>query len=326
MWLRVLILLAGLCFFPMKSFAVTCTLSAVPNVNFSAVNPFATADSTTSITFNYTCTKTPLVDLLAGYTICFNIGATGSNTINSRKMTGPSGATLNYQLYYQDSGGTRIIWGNEGGGSGTSPKDYMNLLNLTSISGSLTVYATLPAGQSSAIPGTYTDTYSSAVAYVSVNGSVIAAPTTCSATSAVALPIVVTATVNKQCNVSAANNINLGSNVSASQTNITASNTFTMACTNTTAYTIGLSPSNNSTTGSGVMKSTTAPITNTDQVAYQLNSTAGVNGLAWGNGTTNLVSGNGTGLAVNRTVYAVAPSANYKPDSYADTVTINVTY
>ena len=66
MWLRVLILFAGLCFFPLKSFAVSCTVNAVSSVNFSAVNPIANTDATTSMTFNYTCTKVLIVDTLAG--------------------------------------------------------------------------------------------------------------------------------------------------------------------------------------------------------------------------------------------------------------------
>ncbi|HGK4673196.1 TPA: spore coat protein U domain-containing protein [Kluyvera georgiana] len=326
MWLRVLILLAGLCFFPLKSFAVSCTVNAVSSVNFSAVNPIANTDATTSMTFNYTCTKVLIVDTLAGYTICFNVGANGTNTINTRKMTGPGGGTLNYQLYYQDSGGAKIIWGNESAGSGTSPKDYMNLLNLVTITGSLTVYATIPSGQTSVVPGTYTDTYSAATASITVNGSLIAAPTTCGQTIIGSFPFTVTATVNKQCNVSATNTINMGS-VLFNQTNVPGQNVFTMACTNTTPYTIGLSPSNGSATGSGVMKSQTSSTTNTDLVPYQLNSTASVPGTAWGNITSsNTIAGTGTGQSVNQKVYAVVPSANYRPDTYTDTVTINVTY
>ena len=322
MWLRVIILLVGLCFFPVKSYALSCSVTSVSNVSFSAVNPISGADATTSMTFNYTCTKVLVIDTLAGYTICFNIGATGSNTIATRKMTGPGGATLNYQLYYQNSGVT-TVWGNESAGNGTSPKDYMNVLNVLTINGSLTVSATVPSGQTNVVPGNYTDTYSASTASITSNGSLIAAPTTCGLTSVGSFPFAVTATVNSHCNVSATNMVNLGI-VPSSQTNITGQNFFTMACTNTTPYTIGLSPSNNSTTGSGMMKSQTPALNNTDQVPYQLNSTTGLSGTAWG--TVATVGGTGTGQSVNQMVYVVAPSANYRPDTYADTVTINVSY
>lgn len=325
MWLRVMILLVGLCFFPLKSYAVSCTTTGLSNVNFSAVNPISGADTTATMTFNYTCTKVLLVDTLAGYTICFNLGANGTNTINTRKMAGPSGSTLNYQLYYQDNG-AKIVWGNEAASNGTSPKDYMNLLALVSITGTLTVYATIPSGQTSAVPGNYSDAYSATTANITVNGSLLAAPTSCGQTSIGSFPFTVMATVNNHCNVDAGNTVNLGS-VPFTQTNVAGQNFFTMACTNTTRYTIGLSPSNGNTTGSGVMKSQTPALNNTDQVPYQLSSTVGTSGAPWGNITSsNTVAGIGTGQTVNQMVYAVAPSANYRPDTYADTVTINVTY
>ena len=325
MWLRVLILLIGVFCFPMKSHAVNCSISAVSNVAFSSVNPLSTNDAQASMTFNYSCSKV-VGDLLGGYTLCFNLGAPGGNTIATRKMTTTSGGTLNYQLYYKDSSGNSQVWGNQTAGGGTFPTVGINLLDLTTVSGSLTVYGTVPGGQNTVAPGNYTDTYTGATAYVTINGALLAPPGTCSTTNLQTFPFLVTASVNKQCNINAVNNINLGS-VPSSQTNITGNNFFTMACTNSTPYTIGLSPSNGSTTGSGMMKSTAVPATNTDQVPYQLNSTAGVSGTAWGNIiSTNTVAGTGTGLAVNQTVYAVAPSANYRPDTYADTVTINVNY
>lgn len=65
---------------------------------------------------------------------------------------------------------------------------------------------------------------------------------------------------------------------------------------------------------------------NTDKVPYQLSSTPGPSGTVWGNTSLNTVTGNGTGTTTSYPVYATVPSANYTPDSYADTVTIAVTY
>jgi len=139
-------------------------------------------------------------------------------------------------------------------------------------------------------------------------------------------------TILKACTVTAgtASNINLGS-VAATATNTANSNTISVNCSKTTPYYVGLSPSNANTAGAGVMASTTAPATNTDKVPYQLNSTSGASGTIWGNTATstavgNGVAGTGTGLAQTLTVYAVAASANFTPDSYADTVTVNVNY
>lgn len=325
MWLRALILLIGVFCFPMKSHAVTCSITAVSNVAFSSVNPLSTTDAQTSMTFNYSCSKV-VGDVLGGYTLCFNLGAPGGNTIATRKMTTSGGGTLNYQLYYKDSSGNSLVWGNQTAPGSTFPKVDLNLLDITTVSGSLTVYGTVPGGQNTVAPGNYSDSYAGSTASVTINGALLLPPGTCGTSTVQTFSFMVTAVVNKQCNINTANNINLGS-VPSTQTNITGNNFFTMACTNSTPYTIGLSPSNGSTTGSGMMKSTTIPATNLDRVPYQLNSTAGVSGTAWGNITsTNTVPGTGTGLAVNKTVYAVVPSANYRPDTYADTVTINVTY
>jgi spore coat protein U-like protein len=139
-------------------------------------------------------------------------------------------------------------------------------------------------------------------------------------------------TITKACTVTAgsASNINLGS-VAATAVNTTGSNTISVNCSKTTPYYVGLAPSNANTAGAGTMVSTTAPATNTDKVPYQLTSTAGAGGTIWGNTATstavgNGVAGTGTGLAQSLTVYATAASANFTPDSYADTVTVNVNY
>jgi spore coat protein U-like protein len=73
------------------------------------------------------------------------LGAGATETI--RKMTGPGGATLNYQLFLDAARTTN--WGNTTGNelTGTTNTNF-------------TVYAQIPAGQFIA-PGTYTDTVSS---------------------------------------------------------------------------------------------------------------------------------------------------------------------
>ncbi|CAB3771650.1 Spore coat U domain-containing protein [Burkholderia sp. MSh2] len=142
-------------------------------------------------------------------------------------------------------------------------------------------------------------------------------------------------TIQTACSVTAgaASNINLGT-VSATAVNTTGSNTISVTCSKTTPYYIGLAPSaanGGTTTGSGAMSTADALAGNTDKVPYQLSSTPGPSGTPWGNTATstsvgNGVAGTGTGNAQSLTVYATAPSANFTPDSYADTVTVNVNF
>ncbi|MFB0711511.1 spore coat U domain-containing protein [Buttiauxella noackiae] len=127
-------------------------------------------------------------------------------------------------------------------------------------------------------------------------------------------------------------NINLGS-VGSNATNTTGNSSFTVQCSRTTPYFIGLAPSTvngGNTTGAGAMSSVANSGTNNDKVPYQLHQTSGT-GPVWGNTATTIAVGNGvggtgSGLAQTYTVYAVAASANFAPDSYADTVTVNVNY
>ncbi|MCB8876872.1 Csu type fimbrial protein [Acidisoma silvae] len=143
----------------------------------------------------------------------------------------------------------------------------------------------------------------------------------------------VTMTITKACVVTAGtgSKIALGS-VTATAVNTKGSNAITVACSKTTPYYIGLAPSNASTTGAGTMTTSDALAGNTDKVPYQLYSDSSYS-VVWGNTATsttvgNGVSGTGTGIAntSSLTVYAEAPSADYTPDAYADTVTVNVNF
>ena len=134
------------------------------------------------------------------------------------------------------------------------------------------------------------------------------------------------ASVSNACTVSAGA-LSFGT-VRANQTNLSGQSTLTVTCPNSTAYYIGLAPSNNSTAGAGVMTGTGG---NTDKPPYQLRSTAGTSGTIWGNTATastvgNGVAGTGTGANQSHTVYVTVPSANFTPDTYTDTVTVNVNY
>lgn len=167
------------------------------------------------------------------------------------------------------------------------------------------------------------------VALVSAAGVAIAAPNPATATFDVKIK------VQKACSVVAGSSSDINFNSQdASATNLEASNTIFVTCSKKTPYTIGLTPANNSTSGAGAMAAqNTAPVTgNTDSVAYQLRSTAGMTGTLWGNTNTdgstvgNGVGGTGDGTAKSHTVYATVASANVTPDDYKDTVTVTVRY
>ena len=62
---------------------------------------------------------------------------------------------------------------------------------------------------------------------------------------------------------------------------------------------------------------------NNDKVPYQLRSTSGLSGTKW---NSNGVTRTGSGAEQLESVYVTVPSADFKPDTYTDTVTIHVNY
>jgi spore coat protein U-like protein len=154
------------------------------------------------------------------------------------------------------------------------------------------------------------------------------ASTATAATSPAQATFQVLITIQKACTVAAGagSNINLGT-VDSTAVNTSGTSDINVTCSKNTAYFVGLSPSNNSTAGAGVMAGTG---TNADTVPYQLNSVSAT-GPVWGNTATSTAVGNGVtgmgdGAAHAIPVYATAASANFTPDTYADLVTVNVNF
>jgi spore coat protein U-like protein len=141
----------------------------------------------------------------------------------------------------------------------------------------------------------------------------------------------VTLVVNKTCTVttSGASNITLGP-VNAGAATTIQSGAFGVECSNGTAFSIGLAPSNANTAGAGVLTG----VAHGQTIAYQLYQNAAGTTI-WGNtagvGTQGngpaISSGTGVATPVPFTVYANATgSTNVDPDTYTDTVTINVNF
>ena len=147
----------------------------------------------------------------------------------------------------------------------------------------------------------------------------------------------VTMKITKTCAVTtAAPDIDLGSvAATAAAVDQTGNASFKVNCSKTTPFYIGLAPSaanGGTNNGTGNMKGAIAA--NNDLVPYTLYSNAGMT-TVWGNTATasavgNGMSGTGDGMAAGKavqfTAYAKATNADFTPDTYVDTVTINVNY
>ena len=148
------------------------------------------------------------------------------------------------------------------------------------------------------------------------------------ATSPATATFQVLITVAKACSVTAGSGSNINFNtVDSSATNLSASSNISVTCSKSTPYNIGLLPSNNSSTGAGVMS---PAVTGPDTIAYQLRSVSAT-GPIWGNTATptdvgNGVAGTGNGAAQSIPVWATVASVNVTPGAYLDTVTVQVNY
>ncbi len=160
----------------------------------------------------------------------------------------------------------------------------------------ITVYGQIPAMQYPT-PGTYTDTMTSATTSFSVS-----------------------ATVRAACAVSATS-LAFGNYAGVS---LNATSTITATCTNTTPYNIGLNAG--TATGATVTnRSMTGPAAALLHYSLFSDSARTVN---WGNTIgTNTVAKTGSGAAQTLTVYGQVPAGQHvTPGSYADTITVTLTY
>lgn len=139
----------------------------------------------------------------------------------------------------------------------------------------------------------------------------------------------VSLTITAACSITAGSSADIDlASVASTATDLDGSSDITVKCSNTVPYYVGLAPSSGATTGAGSLSPAGA---SPDDVPYQLRSTAGTTGAVWGNSATtsavgNGVAGTGSGTDQTLTVYVTAPSANYAPDTYSDTVTVTVNY
>lgn len=136
----------------------------------------------------------------------------------------------------------------------------------------------------------------------------------------------VNATVVASCVVSASN-VSFGSITPANTGTQAATGTITSTCTKNTGYVLALN------TGSGTgtyatRKMAGATSGNTDTLSYNLYTDSGYT-TVFGDGTSSsaTVSGTGNGSAQSTTVYGQLPLNQYvTPDTYADTLTVTLTY
>lgn len=141
--------------------------------------------------------------------------------------------------------------------------------------------------------------------------------------------ITVSATVPKNCNISTGSIAfgsydPLGANAAA---NLDQTGTFTVACTKTVAWSVGLDAGQNGANVPGGVSATRAMAEGSNYLGYEIYTT-GARSTVWDN--TSMVSGSGTGVAQTVTLYGRVPAGQTGTPpsavSYGDTVIATVNF
>ena len=129
-------------------------------------------------------------------------------------------------------------------------------------------------------------------------------------------------TIAASCTINSASTLNFGSQ-GVFTANVDQTSTIQVQCTNTTPYNIGLDAGTGTGATVAVRKMTSGGVT----VNYTLYSDS-LRTTVWGTTIgTNTVAATGNGAAQSYTVYGRIPAQTTPaPGTYADTVTVTVTY
>lgn len=326
-------LLAAFIALPTTVQATTTCSASMTNVNFGASDPFTGWTGVTA-TINYQCTTSGL-SLLANARVllCFGIGSgdqgSGFTTV-PRRMT--SGANeLRFNLY--EDAGHSLVWPAAISGSDRYEVALQYSVPLLggSGSGSVTVYGDIISAQNTAIPGSYSNSFSGLDAFMvfRANERLLGTPTwptDCTSggsfSGSGSFPFTASATVEASCNpIFSVQNIGFGTQGILSS-NIDTTAIIAPQCTNTTPYQIGLDNGQNATGNTRRMHNGAGKY-----VSYELYRDA-ARSQRWGDTlNSDTLADIGTGSAQAQSVYArTAPQITPPQGSYSDTVTVTIYY
>ena len=298
------------------AWALRCSFD-VSNIDFGTINVLTGGAYSSSGNLRIRCRGNPYQTV----TICPNIGSgTGNPTgYDPRQLDkwGSSTAKLNFNIYWPSSGPT--IWGSLHWPFPPRPPIFHIQLNAN---GRKTVNQPMPAkiiaGQYSAIPGTYISRFQSSHVLFEYKAGTHPDCTNPNGTRKPRWRV--RARVQKACEVSATN-LDFGVAGTLSS-NIDATATITVRCTNTTAYKVRINGGHTGTTNPANRKMTNGTHTITYGIYRDAARTQG-----WGRWNSNDVDAIGTGYPQNFTAYGrVPPQPTPPPGTYIDTLVVSVVF
>ncbi|WP_179454648.1 Csu type fimbrial protein [Xanthomonas arboricola] len=314
----------------------TCTVTLGTPMAFGNVAANGTTDAVA--TLNVTCATAALSVLgYAQVSLCLDLGpGSASNGLYApRRMLNATGDSLDFQIY-KDAARTQV-WGATGSAS-PSPGLLTLSYGVPVVTGgsqmtSITLYGRIPANQILST-GNHTSNFGGAdtVLRYAYNESIIGVPpvpANCTTggsgakTASNAFPFSASASVPARCNTYVTTDLDFGSIAGSIATAIDRSSTISLACTNRTAWNIGLDVGVNASGSTRRMRHASSA----NYITYELYKDPG-RSSRWG--TTigvDTLAGTGNGVAQTVTVYGRAPAPQLPiAGAYNDTVTVSITY
>ncbi|MDM7554026.1 Csu type fimbrial protein [Xanthomonas fragariae] len=314
----------------------TCTVTLGTPLAFGNVAANGTTDAVA--TLSVSCSTAALSVLgYAQVSLCLDLGpGSASNGLYApRRMLNSTNDSLDFQIY---SEATRTqIWGTTGS-TMPSPRTLTLSYAVPVITGgsqaaSVALYGRIPANQILSV-GNHTSSFGGAdtVLRYSYNESIIGAPplpANCTAggsgtkTASNAFPFTASANVPARCNTYVTTDLDFGSIAGTIATAIDRTSTISLACTNRTAWNIGLDNGSNANGSVRRMRHATS----SNYITYELYSNSG-RSSRWGNTIgVDTLAGTGNGVTQTVTVYGRAPASQLPiAGAYNDTVTVFITY
>ena len=317
-WVPMLLAAVLMASIPGTAHALTCS-ATITDVDFGTVSPLSSSATDTLATLRITCTSIPSRSAVK---ICASLAdGSGGSSGSARLMTGPSNATLSYQLF-QDSSRTRGWGSTDNAELGTVPAFSLGNGSSSSATGTATLYARLYGGQTSAPPGSFVSSYTGAETALTYAAYSSGATSTCdgfSGTGVIRPEFDVTAKASAGCSVTTTDLVFPATGILSTALQGQAS--LGVTCTSKTAYSVTM---DNGTTGTSPTARKMVS-TSDASVTYGLYRNS-ARTLAWGTGSL-AASGSGIGGAQTLTVYGLVPvQPTPAPASYSDRVVVTLTY
>lgn len=136
---------------PASALAASCTVTATA-LSFGIYKPISGSYKNSSGTINVKCTS-----FTGTMTIALSAGLNSGGNFSNRRMNA-GGNYLGYQLYTNSA--RTMVWGDGTGGTSVVSKTCSGSCTRTP-----TVYGQIPASQTTAVPGVYSDTTTVTVTY-----------------------------------------------------------------------------------------------------------------------------------------------------------------